>query len=403
VKVASVGRLAFTALARNRMRSLLTTLGIVIGVAAVVMMQAMGLGASAYVANAISGLGTNMLMIIPGASRAMGPVASGVPLFTPSDLDVIRRDAHDVALLSAVNSRSLRLVVGSANHATMVSGVTPEYLQIREWEMESGRALSDQDEHDAAVVCVIGATVRDTLFPGRDAIGAEMRVHDFSCRIVGVLASKGASAFGMDQDDVVLMPFATFCRRVVGSLRVGTIVASAVSPDRIDAARDEVTAILRHRRHILPGEEDDFAVRDPREMQALLTSVTDILASLLAGIAAISLLVGGIGVMNIMLVSVTERTREIGVRLAIGARSSDILSQFLFEAVALSGAGGVIGLGVGLAGAYAAALAIDIPFVIPAAAVPLALGVSLFVGVVFGVFPARKASRLRPLAALRFE
>ena len=403
MRIASVGRLAFTALSRNRMRSLLTTLGIVIGVAAVVMMQAMGLGATAYVSDAISGLGTNMLMVVPGASRAMGPVASGVPLFTQSDLAILRRDAHDVELLAAVNSRSLRLVVGSENHATMVSGVSPEYLEIREWEMESGRALGTEDEHDAALVCVIGATVRDTLFPGRDAIGAEMRVHDFSCRIVGVLASKGASAFGIDQDDVVLMPFTTFSRRVVGNLRIGTLVASAAGADRIDAAREEITTILRRRRHILTGEEDDFAVRDPREMQALLTSVTDILASLLAGIAAISLLVGGIGVMNIMLVSVTERTREIGVRLAIGARSSDILTQFLFEAIALSVAGGVVGLGVGLLGAFAAAFALHVPFVIPAAAVPLSLGVSLFVGVVFGVFPARKASKLRPLAALRFE
>ena len=403
MRVASVGRLALTALSRNRMRSLLTTLGIVIGVAAVVMMQAMGLGATAYVADAISGLGNNMLMVIPGASRAMGPVASGVPLFTMSDFDVLRRDAHDVAELAAVNSRSLRLVVGSENHAAMVSGATPGYLRIREWAVQSGRTLGDQDEHDAAVVCVIGATVRDTLFPGRDAVGAEMRVHDFACRIVGVLESKGASAFGIDQDDIVLMPFATFSRRVVGNQRIGTIIASAASTDRIDAARDEITAILRHRRHILVGEEEDFAVRDPREIQALLTSVTEILASLLAGIAAISLLVGGIGVMNIMLVSVTERTREIGVRLAIGARASDILSQFLFEAVALSVAGGVIGLVVGLLGAYAAALAIHIPFIVPAAAVPVALGVSLVVGVVFGVFPARKASRLRPLAALRFE
>jgi len=333
----------------------------------------------------------------------MGPVTSGVPLFTQSDVDIIRRDAHDVGLLAAMSSRSLRLVVGTENHATMVNGVTPEFLRIREWEIESGRSLGEQDEHDAATVCLIGATVRDALFPGRNAVGEEMRVHDFDCRVVGVLASKGASAFGIDQDDVVLMPFTSFSRRVMGNLRVGTIVASAVSADRIDAARDEITAILRRRRHILAGEEDDFGVRDPREMQALLTSVTSILASLLAGIAAISLLVGGIGVMNIMLVSVTERTREIGVRLAIGARSSDILTQFLFEAIVLSVAGGVIGLVVGLVGAYAAALAIHVPFVVPAGAVPLALGVSLFVGVVFGVFPARKAARLRPLAALRFE
>ena len=279
MRIASVGRLALTALSRNRMRSLLTTLGIVIGVAAVVMMQAMGLGATAYVSDAISGLGTNMLMVVPGALRAMGPVTSGVPLFTQSDVDIIRRDAHDVGMLAAMSSRSLRLVVGTENHATMVNGVTPEFLQIRGWEVESGRSLGQQDEHDAATVCLIGATVRDALFPGRNAVGEEMRVHDFDCRVVGVLASKGASAFGIDQDDVVLMPFTSFSRSVMGNLRVGTIVASAVSPERIDAARDEITVILRRRRHILAGEEDDFGVRDPREMQALLTSVTSILHS----------------------------------------------------------------------------------------------------------------------------
>jgi putative ABC transport system permease protein len=230
-----------------------------------------------------------------------------------------------------------------------------------------------------------------------------MRVQNIACRVIGVLETKGASAFGLDQDDVIFMPFSSFSHRIMGNQRVGVIVASAVSKDRIDDAKEEMTSILRHRRHILPGEEDDFGVRDPREVQALLETVTRILSSLLAGVAAISLVVGGIGIMNIMLVSVTERTREIGVRLAVGARSGDVLLQFLVEATILSALGGVIGVCFGLGGAYGVARGIAVPYVIPAHAIPVAFGVSVLVGIVFGVFPARKAARLNPLAALRFE
>jgi putative ABC transport system permease protein len=213
----------------------------------------------------------------------------------------------------------------------------------------------------------------------------------------------GASAFGQDQDDVIFMPFSTFSRRIVGTDRVGSIMVSAVSADQIDSAKEQIAAVLRSRRHILPGEEDDFAVRDPREVQAVLQTVTGILTLLLAGVAAVSLVVGGIGIMNIMLVSVTERTREIGVRLAIGARSGDILTQFLVEATILSVLGGLIGIGAGLAGAYGVARVIGIPYVVPGLAIPIAFGVSALIGVIFGVVPARKAARLSPLAALRYE
>jgi putative ABC transport system permease protein len=386
------------------MRSLLTTLGIVIGVAAVVTMQSMGEGATAYVGNAISGLGSNMLITIPGAAvRSFGPTALGVPLFTMTDVDVIRRQAPAVGHLSAANSRALRLVAGSNSRTSNAGGVSPEYFVIRAWGTQTGRLPSREDERQAATVCVVGTTVRDTLFEGRDPIGKEVRVHDLSCRVVGVLEPKGASAFGSDQDDVIFMPFSTFSRRIVGNERVGVILASAVSKDRLDDAKEQIVSVLRHRRHILPGDEDDFAVRDPREIQALLENVTGILTKLLAGVAAISLLVGGIGVMNIMLVSVTERTREIGVRLAVGARSHDILMQFLVEATTLSAAGGIIGIALGLAAAKGVSGAINVPFVVPIHAPPIAFVVSVLVGVFFGVFPARKAAHLNPLAALRFE
>jgi putative ABC transport system permease protein len=404
VNIGATTRLALSALLRNKLRSLLTTLGIVIGVAAVVTMQSMGEGATAYVGNAISGLGSNMLIAIPGASsRNFGHTTLGVPLFTTLDVDTIRRQSHAVWRLSPANARVLRVVAGSNSRSTNVNGVSPEYFDIRAWSVSTGRLISDEDERQASLVCLIGQTVRDALFPSLDPRGKEIRVHDLACRVIGVLEAKGASAFGSDQDDVVFMPFSTFSRRIMGTERVGVIIASAVSPDRLDDAKVQITSILRHRRHILPGEEDDFAVRDPREIQALLETVTTVLTTLLASVAGISLLVGGIGVMNIMLVSVTERTREIGIRRAVGARARDILTQFLVEATALSSFGGAIGIVVGLLAARGVASAIDIPFVVPLLAGPVAFGVSVLVGIVFGVIPARKAARLNPLAALRFE
>jgi putative ABC transport system permease protein len=395
--------LAFSALLRNKMRSMLTMLGIVIGVAAVVMMQSVGRGATAYVGEAISGLGSNMLIVIPGSARGMQQSSIGVPLFTAGDLDTVRRQAHDVALVSAAGSRITRIVAGPYNRTVTTSGVTPEYFMIRAWGTGSGRLLNQEDERQAATVCVVGQTVAEAMYPGQSPIGQELRVHQLACRIVGVMEPKGASAFGMDQDDVVFMPYATFARRIMGSDRIQVFMASAKAPDRIEDAKEQISAILRTRRHIRTGEEDNFAVRDPRELQALLQSVTGLLTTLLAGVAAVSLVVGGIGIMNIMLVSVTERTREIGVRLAIGARASDVLTQFLVEAIALSAVGGVAGIGIGLLGAMGAARAIHVPFVVPGIAMPIAFGVSVLVGVVFGVFPARKAARLNPLAALRYE
>jgi putative ABC transport system permease protein len=395
-------QLALAALLRNKMRSLLTMLGIVIGVAAVIMMQMMGRGATAYIGEAISGLGNNMLFVLPGITKGMNTATQGVPLFTAPDIDAIRRQARDVALVAPAGQRPMRAVRGSNNRTTNVAGVTPDYFQIRELGASSGRMLNADDERRGALVCLVGQTIVDTLWGGGSPLGQDLRLHDISCRVVGVVEAKG-STFGSDRDDVVFLPFSTFSRRIVGNDRINFIIASAVAADRIDDATDEIVRVLRRRRHILPGDDDDFTVRDPREIESLLTSVTGVLTTLLAGVAAVSLVVGGIGIMNIMLVSVTERTREIGVRLAIGARADDILTQFLVEATTLSTIGGIMGIALGLAGGYAVSRGLHLPYVIPGVAAPIAFGVSVVVGVAFGVFPARKASRLNPLAALRFE
>jgi putative ABC transport system permease protein len=400
MRLRTVMALALDALARNKLRSLLTTLGIVIGVAAVVTMQSMGKGATAYVGEAISGLGSNMLIVIPGSARGM---TSGAPLFTTMDMDAIRKHVHDAQLVAATRTSPLRAVAGSNNHVTSVLGATPDYLNIRKWSVAQGRTLNQDDERQAALHCVVGQTIVEQLFPGRPALGSELRVRNLPCRVVGVLSAKGGSAFGADQDDIILMPFTTFSRRITGSSRIGAFLVSADSAMRIDSAKLQLGKLLRQRRHLQPDEMDDFTIRDPRELQAVMENVTSMLTTLLAGVAAISLLVGGIGIMNIMLVSVTERTREIGIRLAVGARTYDILMQFLFEAVFLSSVGGLLGIALGMAAARAIAQGIDIPFVIPGSAIPVAFVVSVCVGVLFGVFPARKAARLNPLAALRFE
>jgi putative ABC transport system permease protein len=326
-----------------------------------------------------------------------------VPLFTEGDLDAVRRQAHDVALVAAAGNRMMRIVAGPYNRQTTVSGVSPEYFAIRGWGAGSGRLLNQADERQAATACVIGQTVADALYPGQDPIGRELRIRQLACRVIGVMEPKGASAFGMDQDDVVFTPHSTFSRRIAGIDRVQVFMASARSPDLIEDAKRQIRDVMRRRRHIPADEDENFAIRDPRELQSLLESVTGMLTSVLASVAAVSLVVGGIGIMNIMLVSVTERTREIGVRLAIGARTSDILNQFLIEATTLSSLGGLVGIAVGLLGAMGVSRALHVPFVVPGIATPIAFGVSVLVGIVFGVFPARKAARLNPLSALRYE
>ncbi|MDP9036034.1 MAG: ABC transporter permease, partial [Myxococcota bacterium] len=272
--IGTTAGLAFSALLRNKLRSMLTMLGIVIGVAAVVMMQSVGRGATAYVGEAISGLGSNMLIVMPGQAKGIQQNTLGAPLFTAGDLDAVRHQARDVGLVTAAGSRVLRVVFGSNNRSVNSGGVMPEYFEIRGWGVSSGRLPTQEDERGGAAVCVVGQTVSDALFERRDPVGKDLRVRDMTCRVIGVLESKGASAFGIDQDDVVFLPYTTFARRILGNDRIGILMATAVSKDRIDEAKEEISVILRKRRHSLPGDEDNFAVRDPRELQSLLESVT---------------------------------------------------------------------------------------------------------------------------------
>ncbi|HEX7479491.1 MAG TPA: ABC transporter permease [Polyangiales bacterium] len=397
--------LAASALFRNTLRSLLTTLGVVIGVAAVVIMHAMGQGATDLVTGEIQNLGSNMLVIIPGGDsrQAFGSGLLSAQLFRRTDLDAIRRECDAVRYVSASNSLAVRAVMGEKNRATTLFGTTPEHYATRDWHAALGRLLNEEDEQQAAKVCMLGETVRRDLFGAGNPLGSELRVQHVNCRIVGVLKAKGVSTFGTDQDDLVFMPSTTFQRRLLGTDRLGMMMVSAVSEARTDEARTQIMSLLRQRRHVRPGDDDDFAVRDLREVQALLSKVTGVLTSLLAGVAAVSLVVGGIGIMNIMLVSVTERTREIGIRLAVGARPRDILKQFLVESVLLSSVGGLLGLGIGLLGAYFVSRGMHIPYSISPRACALAFGFAALVGVVFGVVPARKASKLHPIAALRYE
>jgi putative ABC transport system permease protein len=392
-------------LLRTKMRSGLTTLGVVIGVAAVIIMQAMGTGTTHLITGELSSLGTNMLMMVPGAVQGgnMGRPAYGAPLFDLADVEAIRSEASAVRFATGVNFRSVKAIVGERNRSTSLYGIEPDYFEIRQWYAASGRVLAADDEKYATKGCVLGETVRLDLYGSTDPVGSQLRIHDMTCEVVGVMEAKGASAFGQDQDDMIFVPLRTYNRRISGNDDVAIVMMSAASEDQLDLAKTQVEALMRQRRRILPGEDDDFTVRDMRELVAIMGTVTGVLTSLLAGVAAVSLVVGGIGIMNIMLVSVTERTREIGIRLAVGARSRDILWQFLVEAVVLSSLGGLLGLVLGGLGAWTASRALGIPFVMPLQASVIAMAFSVLVGVVFGVVPARKASRLRPIEALRFE
>ena len=405
MKLTTTASTAITALLRNKVRSLLTTLGVVIGVAAVIIMQAMGAGATAMVSDEISSLGSNMLVVIPGGntSQMFGGGIASAPAFSLGDVEAIRRDCTAVRHVSAQDGRATRLVVGEDNRSTTLYGVEPEYFEIRDWGTVHGRLFDAVDQRQATKVCVIGQSIVDDLFAGGDPIGAELRLHETTCEVIGVMRAKGVSTFGTDQDDIVFMPHSSFARRISGSDRIGTLNIAAASEAQTAAAKTQIELLLRERRRILPGEDDDFSVRDLREVQDVMARVTGVLTTVLAGGAAISLLVGGIGIMNIMLVSVRERTREIGIRMAVGARSRDILQQFLVESVILSAAGGLAGIALGVGGSWVAAQALELPFAVPLSAIGLAFGVSAAIGVVFGVFPARKAASLRPIEALRYE
>src|SRR5688572_5027825 len=387
------------------MRALLTMLGIVIGVGAVIVMVAVGQGAQSRIEEQIQNLGTNMIVITPG-STAQGGVSQGAGTFnrlTVGDAEQLEQQGTLLAAVSPVIVTRAQVIGGEGNWRTMINGVATDYQQIRDWPLESGEFFTDGDVRTMRKVAVLGSTVAKNLYPDADPVGQQIQIRNVPFTIAGVLSAKGQTASGTDQDDVVLVPYTTAQTRLAGRSFIGQILASTFSPGDVAAAQEEIRAIMRESHRLATRDADDFTVRNQTELADAASGTTEVMSWLLAAIASISLLVGGIGIMNIMLVSVTERTREIGIRLAIGARGSDVLKQFLVESVVMSLVGGVIGLVVGFGGAALLGHLTGWSTSTPVEAVVIAVGFSAAVGVFFGYYPARKAAALNPIEALRYE
>jgi putative ABC transport system permease protein len=395
--------LALREIRRNVLRSFLTILGIVIGVAAVIVMVTIGNGATVQVTEQIASLGSNLLIVRVGQHTGPGGLSAAATPFRIADAEAIGREVTSVAAVAPASSRSLTVVYGNTNWSTEVTGTDNRYLTVRNWTLAAGRPFSDAEINGGRAACIIGATVRKELFGAEDPVGASVRLKNFSCQVVGLLAAKGQSTMGRDQDDLVLMPLKAFQRRVIGNRNVNVVYVSARDGAATERVQGEIETLLRERRKISAGEDDDFHVMDLKEITTALTGTTQVLTALLGAVAAVSLLVGGIGIMNIMLVSVTERTREIGIRLAVGALEREVLTQFLVEAVVLSSLGGLIGIALALAGSLGLTRLLGVPFVLSPGIVAVAFLFSGAVGVVFGYFPARRAARLDPIEALRHE
>ncbi len=387
---------------RNLLRSFLTILGIVIGVAAVIVILTLGSGATLQVQQQIGSLGSNMLIIRPG--QRMGPgMTSAAPAFTRADALAVEHEISGIAALAPSSSEPVTVVYNNASWSTTVTGTDNHYFSVRAWQLASGREFAEGELRAGSAVCVIGATVRQQLFANTDPLGRKLRLNKLSCDIIGVLLAKGQSTMGSDQDDVVIVPLRTLHRRIVGNQDVRMIQLSLTAAASAATISQDVVRLLRERRHVARLQDNNFSVMDMKEIMATVTSTTRTLTVMLGTVGAVSLLVGGIGIMNIMLVSVTERTREIGIRLAVGALERDVLLQFLIEAVALSACGGLLGIALALSASLGLAHALQIPFVLRLDVILMAAVFSGLVGVVFGYYPARKAAQLDPINALRHE
>ncbi len=407
MRIFEILRIAFDALIRNKMRSFLTMLGIIIGVGAVIAMVAIGQGAQTAMEGQINALGTNVLMLFPGSitrGGVMGGAGTSVTL-TEEDGNAIREQCPAVKYISPLLRTGAQLVYGDQNWASSVQGGTPDFFNIRDYAIDEGDFFTDADVRGATKVCLLGRTVAQQLFEGEDPIGQTIRIRNIPFRVVGTLMPKGQNMMGQDQDDIVLIPYTTLQKRLMGerNVRAWGYIISAASKAQIPDAQQQITDLLRTRHKIAPADDNDFTIRSQTEIAEASNAQSKIMTILLASIASVSLIVGGIGIMNIMLVSVTERTREIGIRISIGAKRRDILGQFLIEAIVLSLSGGIIGVGFGVGGSKLISQLAGWPVFVSLTSVFLAVLFSMAVGVFFGYYPARKASRLNPIDALRYE
>ncbi|MGF9691443.1 ABC transporter permease [Rhizobium sp. 0TCS1.26] len=394
-------RLAWRAISRNLLRSFLTVLGVVIGVAAVIAMVTVGNGTTAQVRQELSRLGTNTLFVRPG-QWGPGRASTEAKRFADADVTAIRDQVGGLRAVAPINRGTATVISGGQNRSTSVIGTTNDYLVAQDWDLSLGREFLPSEERGTAA-CIIGQTVRRELFGDADPVGLTLRVSNIACPVVGVLQAKGQSGMGDDQDDTVIMPLKLHQRRIGGTTTISSILLSAEEGASTAKVQADVESLLRERRRIAIGKDDDFSVNDMTQIASALTGTTTLLTGLLGAVAAVSLLVGGIGIMNIMLVSVTERTREIGIRLAIGALEGQVLTQFLVEAVLLSVFGGVTGILAGLGLAYGVVSLLNVPFVTSPVIIAIAFAFSALIGMVFGYFPARRAAQLNPIEALRHE
>ncbi|HEY9189830.1 MAG TPA: ABC transporter permease [Sulfurovum sp.] len=389
---------------RNLMRSLLTAVGIVIGIASVIAMVNIGKGASESITQSVEQLGSNTLYIIPGQRRGPGTAGAVEKPFKKKDLEIIRSSIYALDAISPVENGSMTVVYREQNYRTSIRGVENEYLQIQNWKLEEGREFEKNELRTGQKVCILGQSIIKNLSATPDSImGNKIRLKNFSCEVIGVLESKGANTFGQDQDDVVLIPYSLFQRRISGSDNLHLMMAAVKENVPLEEARIQIERVLREHRHIENPVDDDFQVRSMTALLDTISQVTTVLTVMLGAVAAISLIVGGIGIMNIMLVSVTERTREIGIRMAVGAMAKDILIQFLIESIVLSGLGGIVGIVTGILITLGVANWLDIVLVIDPSITVVALVFSMLIGILFGIIPARKAAAMNPIDALRYE